>query len=45
MKPLFLCEWFGKDIIFIEQIYVYRKKQFYSFNEIKNLYKVPQTDF
>ena len=34
-----------KGIIFIEHIYDYRNKQFFSFNEIHNLNNVPQTDF
>ena len=45
MKPFFLREWLDKGIVFIEQIYDYRNKQFFSFNEIQNLYSVPQTDF
>jgi len=45
IKPFFLREWLDKGIVFIEQIYDYRNKQFYSFNEIQNLYSVPQTDF
>ena len=37
--------WLEKGIVFIEHIYDYRNKQFYSFNEVQALYKVPQTDF
>jgi len=45
IKPFFLHDWADKGIVFIEHIYDYRNKQFFSFNEIHNLYNVPQTDF
>lgn len=44
-KPFVFCEWMEKGVIFIEHIYDYRKKQFYSFNEIQNLYGIAQSNF
>jgi len=44
-KPFMFCDWLNKGIVFIEHLYDYRKKQFYSFSEIQTLYNVPQTDF
>ena len=37
--------WLERGITFIEHIYDYRNKRFYSFNEVQALYNVPQTDF
>ena len=44
-KPFLLYNWLEKGIVFIEHIYDYRNKRFYSFDEVQNLYNVPQTDF
>jgi len=45
IKPFIFHDWVDKGIVFIEHIYDYRNKQFFSLNEIYNLYNVPQTDF
>jgi len=44
-KPFMFYNWLEKGITFIEHIYDYRNKKFYSFNEVQALYNVPQTDF
>jgi len=45
IKPFFLHDWADIGTVFIEHIYDYRNKQLFSFNEIHNLYNVPQTYF
>ena len=44
-KPFMFYNWLERGITFIEHIYDYRNKRFYSFNEVQALYNVPQTDF
>ena len=37
--------WFNRGIKLIEHIYDYRKKDFYNFMDISNLYQIPNADF
>ena len=44
-KILFYRKWFEQGIKSIEHIYDFRIKQFYTIEQLKNLYIIPQNDF
>ena len=43
--PLFNPVWYNRGIQYIEQIYDFRKKDFFNFNDIVNLYDMPNKYF
>ena len=44
-KTFFYKNWFEKGIKNIEHIYDYRKKEFYHFEQLIELYQIPPTDY
>jgi hypothetical protein len=44
-KTFFIKTWFDRGIQFIEHIYDFRKRAFYSFQDIINLYEIDKADF
>ena len=44
-KTIFYKIWFEKGIKFIESIYDYRIKKFYTFEHFSNLYNIPNNEF
>ena len=44
-KVLFYLEWFEQGIKFIEHIYDFRIRQFYTLEQLQNLYNISQNDF
>ena len=44
-KMFFDKTWFNRGIQYIEHIYDFRKKEFYNFNELINLYDLPKRYF
>ena len=44
-KTFFYKNWFEKGIKNIERIYDYRKKEFYHFEQLIELYQIPPTDY
>ena len=44
-KTLFYKAWYDKGIKFIEHLFDFRSKQFYTFEQMKQLYGIPNGDF
>ncbi len=44
-NTLFYKDWYDKGIMYIKNIYDYRTKDFYTFNDVKNLYNLNNGDF
>ena len=44
-KVLFYREWFERGIKFLEHIYDFRTKQFFTLGQLQNLYNISQNDF
>ncbi len=44
-NTLFYKDWYNKGIMYIQNIYDYRTKNFYTFHELKNLYNLNNGDF
>ncbi len=42
---LFYEDWYNKGIMYVRNIYDYRKKDFYNFNELTDLYDLNNADF
>lgn len=44
-NTLFYKEWFNRGILYVKHIYDFRIKDFYSFNDLKNIYNIKDGDF
>ena len=44
-KTFYNKKWIDRGITLIEQLFDYRSKTFYNFNDVKNLYQIDSGDF
>jgi hypothetical protein len=44
-STLYYCNWYNRGIKYVEQLYDFRKKRFFTFDEFMQLFQIPEKEF